>query len=1037
MNKKEKSDLVTSVLQHKNIMLLLVGVLMLSGVFSLITMPKNEFPEFTFPIGIVAAVYPGATAEEVEIQLTKPLEDFVFSFREVNKTRSYTQTYDGMTVAFVYLNDDVRDATTFWNKLKERISFFKLSLPRGVLAVVANDDFGDSAALLVTLESNDKTYRELHGYMEELKDSLRRIPNLANMVVYGEQNEQISIYVNRDQMTKYGMNAVSLYNTLSGHGNTLPSGELENEYTSVPIHVRSSMNTEFDVAKQIVYNDPDGNTIRLEDIAEVKREYPHLTRYIKNNGRKCLLLSVQMNNGGNIVDFGKKVKETLANFKETLPDDVTIYPITDQSHVVGKSVDDFLHELLIAIISVIIVVMLMLPLRVAGVAVCTIPITIFSSLAIFHAFGVELNTVTLAALIVTLGMIVDDAVVIIDCYLEKLAVGTPRFKAAVDSTREFFFSILTATLCISITFFPLVFTTTSMIHDFIIWFPVAVTIVLTVSLLVAVLVVPWLQYTFITKPLETSENKGKKDKKKRKTFLEHVQDGYNRFIDRCFGYKITTMVVGLVCIIIGVILFARIPRRLMPHAERNQLPVEITLPIGTPIEETEKVADSLRNMLCKDERVKNITVFYGMGSPRFQTTYAPQIGGTNFAQFIINTGGDKDTQGLLNDYAELYSDYFPNARVRFKELSYSDARYPVEVRIQGNNPDSIHIATDSVMRRLRQDPQVYLVHSSFEGNREALNVVMDRDESNRLGISKSLLSLNLATRFGPGFKISSVWEGDYPMNVVLKDVNAGTQDVTNLENAMVGGFLPMTNVPLRQMSDVKPEWNDGAIYRRSGLRCASVFAETARGHNMARVNNSIFKELKTLRLPEGISILAGGQKESDLRYGNQVYGGLSLSVVVIFFILLFHLKKLKLTFLMMYSLLYSLLGASLGLTLGGHELGLTGLLGLISLMGIIARNGIIMVDYAEELRTVGEGNGPMSAEQAILLASKRRMRPIFLTSAAASMGVVPMVIENSPMWGPMGVGIFFGTIFSMVFILTMIPVGYSLIMKNEDNNNQA
>jgi multidrug efflux pump subunit AcrB len=435
--------------------------------------------------------------------------------------------------------------------------------------------------------------------------------------------------------------------------------------------------------------------------------------------------------------------------------------------------------------------------------------------------------------------------------------------------------------------------------------------------------------------------------------------------------------------------------------------------------------------------VKNITVFYGMGSPRFQTTYAPQIGGTNFAQFIINTGGDKDTQGLLNDYAELYSDYFPNARVRFKELSYSDARYPVEVRIQGNNPDSIHIATDSVMRRLRQDPQVYLVHSSFEGNREALNVVMDRDESNRLGISKSLLSLNLATRFGPGFKISSVWEGDYPMNVVLKDVNAGTQDVTNLENAMVGGVLPMTNVPLRQMSDVKPEWNDGAIYRRSGLRCASVFAETARGHNMARVNNSIFEELKTLRLPEGISILAGGQKESDLRYGKQVYGGLSLSVVVIFFILLFHLKKLKLTFLMMYSLLYSLLGASLGLTLGGHELGLTGLLGLISLMGIIARNGIIMVDYAEELRTVGEGNGPMSAEQAILLASKRRMRPIFLTSAAASMGVVPMVIENSPMWGPMGVGIFFGTIFSMVFILTMIPVGYSLIMKNEDNNNQA
>lgn len=1031
MNRKEKTDLVTSVLQHKNIMLLLVVMLMVMGAVSLVRMPKNEFPEFTFPIGVVAAVYPGATAEEVETQLTKPLEDFVFSFREVNKTRTYTQTYDGMTVAFVYLNDNVSDATTFWNKMKERISFFKMTLPKGVLAVVANDDFGDSAALLVTLESNDKTYRELHGYMEELKDSLRKIPDLANLLVFGEQNEQIGIYVNRDQMTKYGMNALMLYNTLSGQGNTIMSGQLENEKTAMPIHVRSSMNTEYDVAKQIIFSDQEGNSIRLEDIATVKREYPHATRYIKNNGRKCLLLSIQMNNGGNIVDFGDKVKKTLENFKKTLPEDVTIYPITDQSNVVGKSVSDFLRELLIAIISVIIVVMLMLPLRVAGVAVCTIPITIFSSLAIFHMAGVELNTVTLAALIVTLGMIVDDAVVIIDCYLEKLAEGVPRFKAAVQSTHEFFYSILTATLCISITFFPLIFTTTSMIHDFLIWFPIAVTIVLTVSLMVAVLVVPWLQYTFIKKPLQ-DKTLQKSEKKSRKSFLETVQGWYDNMIDKCFEHKTVTMVLGLAGILIGVVLFSCLPQRLMPHAERNQLPVEITMPNGTPIEETAAVADSLRNLLIKDERVKNITVFYGMGSPRFQTTYAPKIGGTNFAQFIINTGGDKDTQGLLNDYAEKYSDYFPDARVRFKELSYTDASYSLEVRIRGSNLDSIHVATDSVMRRLRNNPDLYLVHSSFEGNRHALNVMMDRDESNRLGISKSLLSLNLATRFGPGFHVSTVWEDDYPVDVVMKDVNAGSQEVTDLENAMVGGMLPISNVPLRQMATVKPEWNDGAIYRRNGIRCASVYAETGRGKNTKHVTKQVFKDLEDLKMPEGVSLLAGGQKESDLRHGTQVYRGLNLSVVVIFFILLFHLKKLKLTFLMMYSLLYSLLGAAIGLTLGGHELGLTGLLGLISLMGIIARNGIIMVDYAEELRTVGEGKGPMPAEQAILLASKRRMRPIFLTSAAASMGVVPMVLENSPMWGPMGVAIFFGTIFSMIFILTMIPVGYSLIMSREE-----
>lgn len=618
--KEKKRNLVEWAMHYRQIIILLTCCLMAFGVFGLAEMKKNEFPDFTIRQGIVAAVCPGYTAAEVEEQVTKPLEDYIFSYKEVKKAKTHSTSKDGMVIIQVQLNDDLNNKDEFWSKFKHGINGFKAQLPSGVFAVQVMDDFGDTSALLVTMESEDKTYRELNDYMDALKDRLRRIESVGRMTVYGMQQEQISVYVDNDRLAHYGISDQTLAMTLFGKGFATSAGRVKSAGYVSPLYVTRSMNTLRDVQEIIVLSTPDGENVRLKDVARVVKEYPVTDSYITNNGRKCLLLSVEMKKGKNIVKMGEDVKAELDSFAETLPDDVEIFKITDQSQVVADSVANFLHELIIAICAVVVVVMLLMPMRVALVAASTIPISIFISLGLFYAFGIELNTVTLAALIVTLGMIVDNSIVIIDSYLEMISQGGSRWHASIKSATHFFKSIFSATLAISITFFPFLFTMTGMIADFLVSFPWAITLILMISLLVAELLVPFMQFYFIRKPIESELPK---NGKKKFSFLEFLQKGYDRLLDICFAWPRTTLAVGVLSIIVGVLMMGGLPQQLMPMAERNQFAVEIYMPTGTAVEKTAQVADSLERILRKDKRVVSVASFKGCASPRFQNSYAP------------------------------------------------------------------------------------------------------------------------------------------------------------------------------------------------------------------------------------------------------------------------------------------------------------------------------------------------------------------------------------------------------------------------------
>lgn len=1019
--KEKKRNIVEWAMHYRQIVIMLTCCLMAVGIFGLSEMKKNEFPDFTIRQGIVAAVCPGYTAAEIEEQVTKPLEDYIFSYKEVRKDKTHSTSKDGMVIIQVQLNDDLDNKDEFWSKFKHGINDFKAQLPQSVLGIQVMDDFGDTSALLVTMESEDKTYRELKEYMDALKDRLRRIGSVGRMTVTGMQQEQISIYIDNERLSHYGLSDRTLATTLLTKGFTTTAGRVKDSRYVSPIYVSRSMNTLRDVQEMIVFSMPDGQNVRLKDVARVVREYPVTESYITNNGKKCLLLSVEMKKGKNIVQMGEEVKAELDKFAGTLPEDVTVFKITDQSQVVADSVSTFLHELVIAICAVILVVMLLLPIRVALVAASTIPISIFISLALFYAFGIELNTVTLAALIVTLGMIVDNSIVIIDSYLEMISEGVSRWHASIKSATHFFKSIFSATLAISITFFPFLFTLTGMTGDFVASFPWAVTLILMISLLVAELLVPFMQFFFIRKPMQSELPK---DGKKKFSFLDFIQSQYDKLLDLCFKFPKTTLAFGVGSVVAGVLMMGKLPQQLLPTAERNQFAVEIYMPTGTAVEKTTLVADSLEYILRQDNRVVSVASFKGCASPRFQNSYAPQMGGPNFAQFIVNTTGNEDTEALLDEYTPRCRAMFPEAVVRFKQLGYSEAVSPIEVRLSGDDLGLLQKEAERVMALLRTLPELNLVRTNFNEPLAATRITLDEDQSTRMGISNAALETALAMRYGSGIPVGTVWEGDYDINVVMKSNRSDDADFTNVQDERISVAGGLADVPLRQVAKIEPSWENGQIVRRNGVRTITVMAETERGINALQATAKVQELMEENSMADGVTVTYGGELSENEEQMPGIMAALYIAIAIIFFILVFHFKRIGTATLLLVCLTLCLFGTALGVMIQGVDFGVTCVMGLVSLMGILVRNGIIMVDYAEELRKEEH----LHARKAIYLSAKRRMRPIFLTSAAASMGVIPMILGGSGLWMPMGTVIFYGTLITMFFILTVIPVAYWIVL---------
>lgn len=1009
----KKINIIEAAMKHYQIIVSMVVVMMVLGIFGLLNMPRREFPEFTIRQGIVVGIYPGATSKEVEEHLTTDVEDYLFSFEEVNKEKTYSDSKEGMMIVYVTLNDNIRNADKFWSKLRLGLQELKMQLPAGVVALIGSNDFGDTSALLITMSSNKKNYRQLEATIKDLEAEIRRIPSVSRMKRFGTQKEQIYIYIKPEKLTQFNVKPSNILTVFKIQNALNYSGKLDNGEFILPIHLPPRFSSIKDLEEQIIYSDPQGNVVRLKDVARIKKRYEKPTKLIQNNGNNALVLSLEMQKGNNIVQFGKEVDNVLNKFSKTADEDVKLNVISSLPKVVHASVSHFLLEFLIAIIAVIIVTMILLPFRVASVAAISIPVSILITLGIMKLVGVQLHIVSLAALLTVLGMVVDNAIVVIDDHIAKLDEGESPWNAAWKSGTELFIPVLSATLAIIASFLPLMLFLHGMSGDFVGTFPITIGIALIVSMLVAVLLVPFMSYLLIKKGLH-NENKNQK-----KNVLDSLQNWYNKALESTFKHPKLTILVGVLSIILGGLFFLNVDQKLFPEVERTQFAIEIYLPEGSSLSKTKKVVDSLETILKSDSRITNVASFIGNGSPRFNALYAPHVPAKNYAQLLVNTVSNEATIDVINEYSKTYTNAFPQAHVKWKQIALETFKAPIEVRISSNNIKDLKNISTKVSNILEKNKNVTWVRNDWEEMRPGILVNLDENKTNKLGYAKSLVASSLLVSMD-GLPITTVWEKDYPISVVLTKDESQKNDINDLRNQYVTSPLTLQALPLRSIGKLKPEWTEGNIARRNGVRTLTVLADIDRNSIASSIFSAEKPKIEALKLPEGLTIRYGGDNEASIENYVPMAKSLGASVVIIFFILMLQFKTIRRALLIMSTMFLSIFGAGLGLLLLKYPFSFTSFIGVIGLMGIVIRNGIILIDYAHHL-VLTKG---MSYKDAGLAAGKRRMRPIFLTSMAAAVGVIPMIISRSPLWGPLGTVICFGLIFGMILTLLILPVLY-------------
>jgi multidrug efflux pump subunit AcrB/outer membrane protein TolC len=1017
---------VRASLRYPQVTIALTIMLVAFGAYALLRMPRREDPKIHVREGIVAAYYPGASAAEVEEQVTQKVEQRIFKIEGVRREKTYSTSMNGAMFINLNLEDNLKDTEKFWSKLRlDMAELKKTDLPDGVEGPVVDYDFGDTVAVLLAIHGDHYGYRELKDYAERIESVIRRIRAVSKVKRIGEQKEEIDVASTLDRLSQYAVTPDQVRKALEGRNMVHYAGAVPSERGKPPIQATGAFEAESQIRHVMVDVTHTGQPIYIGDMATVERVYKDPTQYARSRGERALLLSVEMQEGNNIVDFGNELHASLDRIRPLLPPDLKIDFVADQPTVVADRVKHFIREFAIAILSVIIVTMLLLPFRVALVSAVAIPVTISATFGLLNAFGIELHQVSIAALIVVLGMVVDDAIVIADNYIELLDEGVPRAEAAWRSASELAVPVLTATLTIICSFLPFLILSGAT-GEFIRALPLTVAIALSTSFLVGMMLTPMLSQFFIKKGLHHAEEPG--EKKRRRSPLEIMQAIYNRVIVVAMRWKTVAVAVGVGAVALGAVVLHHVPERFFPFAERDQFVIDVWLPEGWKVEATQSAVTRIEDVLRNEKEVVNYTSFIGSSFPRFYYNVNPQLPDKNYAQLLVSTESAEVTPKLIRQLRPRLAEVAPEARVFLSELQQGPVQLaPVEIRLSGEDEHVLRYWGDRVLQLLDHTPGSLDVYSDWREDAYRMKVNLNEEVANRLGFTNAYIGQVLAGGF-EGAPVTTYWEGERDIGVVLRLEPAARQSFNDVANTYVISPVTGAHVPLDSIATVSPVWDPGRVVRRNGVRTLTIRSASQGGALPSEVLEQARKVTDHLPLPPGYRVWYGGEYENQNDTFPEMMNALVISSIAIYLILMFQFRSVVEPLVVMAAIPLGLLGASLGLLVTHNPFGFTGFLGIVSLGGVVVRNSIILVDYTRERMKEG-----VPLEKAAIEAGERRLRPIFLTTMAAAVGVTPMILSGSSMWSPLGSAIAFGLVGSMFFTLVVIPVLYVLVKQRGSN----
>lgn len=1013
----KKFNLADWALRHKSIIYYFIAVLLTFGIFSFTHMGRMEDPDFTMRTMVVGVSWPGASPQQMSDQVTDKLEEKLRDLPGVDYTKSFT---DGSkSVIYINLKEDLpsNKIRPAWEEARNMINDEWKSLPSGVQGPSINDRFDDVYGTIYALSGDEFSYEEKRQQAENLKRQLLSVPNVKKITLIGVQEKSLDVTINKDKLASYQVSTQQLLTALKQQSAMVPAGMVNTDTNNVYLRI----NGVFD-SVDAVKNMPiriNNQTIRLGDIADVTMTYkdPSSPQFYYE-GKPAIGIAISMDAGANNIEFGKAIDTKLKELKTTIPAGLSLDQVSNQPHIVKESIGDFSQSLFEAIAIVLLVSFASLGIRTGIVVALTIPVVVSTTFVLMYENGIYLHKVSLGALILALGLLVDDAIIVVEMMSVKLEEGFNHWRAATFAYESTAFPMLSGTLITCAGFLPLALAE-GMVAEFTKSLSIVVFMALILSWIASVLVSPVLGYKIIENKAEKPESEW--------TRRDHIMHRlktvfYARFeslLHWALGHHKAVLLLTLGAFILSLLSFPLIKQEFFPSSTRNEIIVSMQFPQSSSIDYTQNQAKSLDALLKDNEHIDHFTTYVGEGSPRFVLTLEPELPRANFMQTIIVTKSLEDRDALFKDLQDQLNDQYPSALINMQFVQIGPpSKYPVMLRVSGPDASEVKTIANDVKAKMQEDKDLHNIAFDWPDTEPVAQIHIDPDKARMLGINSYAVSLHLQSLLS-GTKSGEYYEGNQTIPVTFRLSGNENHNLAALSSLPIqtgnGSYVPLSQIATISMSQ-----EEGIIWHRNMMPTISIHANVGPGVLGNAKTKEIYNKLAEYRqdLPTGYTIDLDGSAEKSVTAVQKLLVPMPIMLFAIMTILMFQLKRIALMFIALFTAPLGLIGVVLALNITRTPLGFMAILGIIALSGMIIRNSIILLDQIEIHRAEGQ-----SAREAIINSATLRFRPIMLTAIAAILGMIPLM--GSVFWSPLAIAFSGGLLVATILTLIVLPVMYA------------
>ena len=1011
-------------LRNRSLVVYAMLVMAVLGGWSCLHLGQSEDPPFTFKAMVVRTLWPGATAQEVSEQVTERVEKALMATGEYEFMRAYSRAGESQVIFMARDSMRSRDVPALWYQVRKKVGDIRPTLPEGTIGPFFNDEFGDTFGNIYAITGPGFDYAVLKDYAERIELELQRVPDVGKVELVGLQDEKLWIEVDNTKLATLGIPLAAVQQALDQQNAVVPAGFFEGSGARVQLRVSGAF-----ASVQSLRDFPvraGGRTVRLGDIATIERGFndPAAPK-MRFMGQDAIGIAVAMKDGGDILRLGDTLGHEFNRLQLALPAGMTLDKVSDQPEAVRESVGEFMRVLAEAVAIVLLVSFFSLGLRTGLVVAVSIPLVLAMTFAVMYYFGIGLHKISLGALVLALGLMVDDAIIAVEMMAIKMEQGLSRLKAASFAWESTAFPMLTGTLVTAAGFLPIA-TAASSTGEYTRSLFQVVTIALVVSWIVAVLFIPWLGDRMLPdlakKHARAAANHAAGAGAGTGAHDPYQRPFYRRFralVDWCLSHRWLVIGATIVLFVVSLLMFRFVPQQFFPDSTRPELMVDMELAEGSSLRATATAAQRLEKMLQGREGVDNFVAYVGTGSPRFYLPLDQQLPAANFAQFVVRADDIKARESLHAWFIRDVVPRFPELQLRVTRLENGPpVGYPIQFRVSGEHVDQVRALAHQVEARVRENPHVANVNLDWDEPSKVVRLVIDQQRARALGVTTQQLSAFLSGSLS-GLHVSTYREGNELIEVLMR---GSDNERTRLD--MLGSLAVPTaggkSVPLSQVATLEYGFEDGIIWHRNRLPTITVRADIRDAALPATVAAQILPSLDPVRaqLPEGYLLETGGSVEDAARGQDSIVAGVPLFLLVVVTLLMLQLGSLSRTVLVMLTAPLGMIGVTLFLLVFRVPFGFVAMLGTIALAGMIMRNSVILVDQIEQ--DIAAGHDRWTA---VVDATVRRFRPIVLTALAAILAMIPL--SRSAFFGPMAVAIMGGLTVATVLTLLFLPALYA------------